>query len=58
VLVGFALAQREQWFEGEHCYLREMCVSTDQQRTGAEDFYRRHGFVVSERMAMLGKTLD
>lgn len=86
LLVGFVVAQREQWYEGEHCYLREMCVSTDQQRTGvgsgllaaladrlpprthlylltargtgAESFYRSHGFVVSERMAMLGRTLN
>jgi aminoglycoside 6'-N-acetyltransferase I len=33
-LVGFLLGYRETWFTGTHYYLKEMCVTTEVQRTG------------------------
>lgn len=33
-LVGFACGCCEQWFDGQHFYLREMCVASDLQRKG------------------------
>lgn len=33
-LVGFVLGYCEQWFDGAHFYLKEICVDTDRQRAG------------------------
>lgn len=34
LLAGFALGHSEQWFVGQHFFLKEMCVKTSLQRRG------------------------
>jgi aminoglycoside 6'-N-acetyltransferase I len=33
-VIGFALGIAEPWHEGDHFYLKEMCIATPQQRQG------------------------
>ncbi len=33
-LIGFVIGYGEQWFDGMHFYVSEMCVAPDRQRTG------------------------
>ena len=41
-LLGFALGAVEPWFDGEHFYLKELCVRSDRQRAGLGTRLMRH----------------
>lgn len=41
-LLGFALGHREPWYDGEHYYLKELCVRADRRRRGLGARLLRH----------------
>lgn len=41
-LVGFVLGHAEPWFDGDHFYLKEMCIRADRQRGGLGSRLLRH----------------